>query len=236
MRKCPLIGITFDAQDSGDYSNYPWYALRENYCSAIADAGGIPFPLIHDLRLVDKYISLIDGLMITGGGHDVDPLLYGVKERHPTVTLKPRRTAFEMEIARAALKKNLPVFGICGGQQLINVVLGGTLIQHIPDEIPHSLEHVKTRHIAAHTVQVFKDTLLRQIVEKEEFSVNSGHHQAVKKVAPGILINAIAPDGIIEGIEAPAYRFCLGVQWHPEFIITSHDTSIFQAFIEASRG
>ncbi|MBS0271889.1 MAG: gamma-glutamyl-gamma-aminobutyrate hydrolase family protein [Proteobacteria bacterium] len=232
MAQYPLIGITFDTQA---FNDYPWYALRKNYCTAIADAGGIPFPLTHDLRLTDKYISLINGLMITGGEHDVDPLLYGVRERHPTVNLKPHRTAFEMEIARAALKKNLPVFGICGGQQLINVVLGGTLIQHIPDEVPQPLEHVKTRHLPCHTIQVARETLLHQIVEKEEFSVNSGHHQAIKEVAPGVIINAVAPDGVIEGIESPAYRFCLGVQWHPEFIITPHDASIFQAFIEASR-
>lgn len=238
MTQRPLIGITFDAQDPGGYANYPWYVLRENYCASIADAGGTPFPLIHDLRLVDEYVSRIDGLMITGGGHDVDPRLYGVSECHPTVVLKPRRTTFEMALAKAALAKNLPVLGICGGQQLINVTLGGTLIQHIPEEVPHSLEHrqQKDKHVPCHPVKILKDTLLYQIVKKEEFSVNSIHHQAVKTLGTGVIVNAMAPDGIIEGIEAPAYRFCLGLQWHPEYIITAHDASIFQAFIEATRG
>src|SRR5258708_39743217 len=128
MHKKPLIGITFDSQDPGQYSKYPWYALRENYCSSIADVGAIPFPLTHDIHLVDSYISLIDGLMITGGGHDIDPTLYGDMTCHPSVKIKAKRTNFELAITRAALDKNIPVLGICGGEQVINVVLGGTLI------------------------------------------------------------------------------------------------------------
>lgn len=238
MTKKPRIGITLDAQEPGGYSKYPWYALRENYCSVISDAGAVPLPLTHDLTLVDDYLSLIDALMITGGGHDVDPSLYGVHERHPTVTVKPKRTTFEMEITRLALEKNIPVLGICGGQQLLNVVLGGTLIQHIPAEVPQCLEHKQEtpRHIPSHPVRIIKETFLHQIVRKEEFSVNSIHHQAVKDLGHGVVVNAIAPDGVIEGIESRDYQFCLGLQWHPEFIITDHDAAVFKAFIDATRG
>lgn len=238
MSKKPLIGITLDSQEPGTYSNYPWYALRENYCTAIVNAGAIPFPLAHDLCLVEDYLDLIDGLMITGGGHDVDPFLYGSQERHPSVKLKPKRTSFEMEITRKSLEQNLPVFGICGGQQLLNVVLGGTLIQHIPDEIPDSVEHNQkiARHVPCHSVEIIENSFLHQIVKKLAFPVNSIHHQAVKSIGPRVKINALAPDGIIEGIESSDYRFCIGLQWHPEFIITEHDASVFKAFVEAARG
>ncbi len=238
MSEKPLIGITLDAQDSGGYSQYPWYALRQNYCLSITKAGGIPFPLIHDLSLVDDYLSLIDGLMITGGGHDIHPHLYGDQELHPAVTLNLQRTAFELEITKAALQKNLPVFGICGGHQVLNVALGGTLIQHIPDEVPECLEHQQQtpRHQASHTVTISKETFLHRVMGKEELSVNSIHHQAIKKVGADLIVNAMASDGIIEGIESPTYRFCVGLQWHPEFEITPEETTLFETFIETARG
>ncbi len=238
MIKKPLIGITLDSRSPGGYSKYPWYALRENYCSSVTKAGGVPFPLTHDLSLVDDYLSLIDGLVITGGGHDIDPLLYGVQERHPKVVLNPQRTSFEMEITRVALDQNLPVLGICGGHQLLNVVLGGTLIQHIPDEIPHCLEHIQElpQHTTNHTIKILKGTFLHQITRREELSVNSTHHQAIKDLGNDLTVNAVASDDLIEGIEAPKYKFCLGLQWHPEFLITPQESTIFKAFIEASCG
>lgn len=238
MSKKPLIGVTFDAQNAGGYSQYPWYALRENYCTAIVNAGGIPFPLVHELALVDGYLSLIDGLLITGGGHDVDPTLYGENEIHPTVKLSPRRTFFEKDMVQKTLERNLPLLGICGGEQVLNVALGGTLIQHIPDAIPGALEHKQTCHPdeASHEIKVEKGTLLHQILGKEDFLVNSVHHQAVKNPAPGVVVNAWAPDGVIEGIEAPAYKFCLGIQWHPEFIVMPQESTLFKAFVAAARG
>lgn len=237
-KKKPLIGITLDGRDSGEYSQFPWYALRENYCSSVINAGGIPFPLPHNCDLIGDYLSFLDGLLITGGGHDIDPTLYNAQDVHPTVTLRPRRTSFEIEIASRALEKNLPLLGICGGQQLINVVLGGTLIQHIPDEVPDCLNHIQpeARDKTCHSIRVLKETHLYHILQTENLAVNSIHHQAVKNPAPGVVINALAPDGVVEGLEAPAYRFCMGLQWHPEFIVTPHDGLIFKAFIEASHG
>lgn len=237
MTQKPLIGITFDSCDPGGYSKYPWYALRENYCTSVEKAGGIPFPLTHDLDLVDDFLSLIQGLYITGGGHDVDPILYGETSMHPSVTLKPERTRFEMAITKRALERNMPVLGICGGEQLLNVALGGTLIQHIPDEHPKSHEHSQktARHLPCHKVKIVPGTLLHQILGTEELDVNSVHHQAVKDLAPSVIPNAKSPDGIIEGIEVPQYRFCLGVQWHPEFIVTPLETKLFEAFVNACR-
>ncbi|MBI2707259.1 MAG: gamma-glutamyl-gamma-aminobutyrate hydrolase family protein [Proteobacteria bacterium] len=238
MSKKPLIGITLDSLETGDYATFPFYGVRQKYCDRVVEEGGIPFPLTHDLGLVREYVSLIDGLLITGGGHDISPTYYGVEKIHPTVTLKPQRTAFELAIAKAVLEKNIPLLGICGGEQVINVALGGSLIQHIPDEVPDPLDHLQPqrRNELIHTITVKKGTLLHKIVEKDEISVNSVHHQAVKTPGQGIMVNALAADGVIEGIEAPAYRFCLGLQWHPEFAITSQDKALFMAFLEAARG
>ena len=232
----PLIGITLDAENAGSYSSFPWYAIRENYATAVSNAGGLPMMLPHQINLVPEYLDKISGLLVTGGAFDVDPSLFGSKSRHSTVTLKAQRTAFEWALTKAALSRNIPVLGICGGQQLLNVVLGGTLIQHIPDEVLGALAHEQPnpRNEAGHHVIVEKNTILHQIAGTSRLSVNSAHHQAVKKIGPGVVINARASDGIIEGIEATNYRFCLGVQWHPEFSIDQADAKIFRAFIRES--
>ena len=132
-RPRPLIGVTLDGEQPGGYSKYPWYALRQNYMSAVASAGGLPVALPHDPALADDYLDRIDALVVTGGAFDVDPALYGDAERHATVTLKEGRTAAELALLRGALARDMPVLGICGGEQLLAVALGGTLIQHIPD-------------------------------------------------------------------------------------------------------
>ena len=139
--KRPVIGITLDSEAPGGYSNLPWYALRENYADAVTAAGGLPLPLPHEPDQAGDYLELIDGLVITGGAFDVDPTLFGAGERHPTVITKDRRTAFELAVTRGAIERDMPVLGICGGQQLLHVVLGGQLIQHIPDEVTGALAH-----------------------------------------------------------------------------------------------
>jgi putative glutamine amidotransferase len=128
------------------------------------------------------------------------------------------------------------VLGICGGQQLMNVALGGTLIQHIPDEVAAALAHEQPnpRTEPGHKVRVAKGTLLHEITGTEELAVNSAHHQAAKDVGAGVVVNATAEDGVIEGIEHPGYRFCLGVQWHPEYLISPGDGRILAAFVAAA--
>ena len=135
----PVIGLTLDHEPGGGWSKFPWYAIRENYCNAVRDAGGLPVLLPHEPDAAGLYLDRIDGLIVTGGGFDVDPALFGARNRHPTVTTKDRRTAFELAVTSGALAREMPVLGICGGQQLLNVALGGTLIQHIPDEVPNAL-------------------------------------------------------------------------------------------------
>jgi len=231
----PIIGITLDSEPPGGYSKFPWYAVRENYCGAVAAAGGLPVPLPHEPELAAEYLARCDGLIVTGGAFDVDPALFGAGTRHDTVTTKDRRTAFELAIAKGAIDADKPVLGICGGQQLLAVALGGTLIQHIPDEVPGALAHEQPnpRNEPGHTVAITPGTLLHRITGTTEMSVNSAHHQAVKDVADGTVIDARAPDGVIEGIEALGRKFCLGVQWHPEFHIDPGDARIFEALIAA---
>jgi putative glutamine amidotransferase len=233
----PVVGVTLDSEEPGGYSKLPWYALRQNYSEAVVRAGGLPILLPHEPDEAEDYLARIDALIVTGGAFDVDPALFGATTRHVTVKLKSRRTAFELAITRGALKRDLPVLGICGGQQLLNVVLGGTLIQHILDEVGNALAHEQPnpRTEPGHSVRVVEGTLLHRICATEELAVNSAHHQAVKTVGPGVVIDALAPDGVIEGIEDPRYRYCLGVQWHPEYSISAGDQKIFHALVAAAR-
>lgn len=232
----PIIGITLDSEEAGGYSKFPWYAVRENYCGAIASAGGLPVPLPHEPDIAESYLDTIQGLVITGGAFDVDPAIFGDDTRHDTVVTKDRRTAFEIAVTRGAIDRDMPVLGICGGQQLLNVVLGGTLIQHIPDEVEDALAHEQPnpRDEPGHDVAVTAGTLLHRITGTDTMSVNSAHHQAVRDIGTDVVIDAVAADGVIEGIELPGRKFCLGVQWHPEFSIDPGDTRIFEAFIKAA--
>src|SRR3546814_7959033 len=184
---CLPICITLDSEPAGGWSNYPWYAGRENYCAAVVAAGGLPVLLPHEPEHSEAYLDRIDALLVTGGAFDLDPALFGADTRHETVRTKDRRTAFEASIARGALDRDLPVLGICGGQQLLNVVLGGTLIQHIPDEVQNALAHEQSnpRHEAGHDVDLAADSLLRAICRTAGMAVNSAHHQAVKQAEIG---------------------------------------------------
>ena len=234
----PRIGLTLDAEPPGGYSRLPWYAIRENYCRAIARAGGLPLALPHEVELAEAYLDLLDGLVVTGGAFDLDPALYGDATRHPTVTTKDRRTAFELAITKGALARDLPILGICGGQQLLNVALGGDLIQHIPDAVPGCLAHEQPnpRTEPGHAVDVLPDTRLAALAGGcARLEVNSAHHQAAGRVGPGVVVSGRAPDGVIEAIEAPQRRFCLGVQWHPEYGISIVDDLLFDGLIAACR-
>lgn len=232
----PVIGFTLDYEEAGGYSKYPWYALRDNYLASAARHGATPIGLSHELSAVPAYLDMLHGLVITGGDFDVPPDMYGETSVHEKVTLKPRRSSFEAAITKGAMERKMPILGICGGEQLLNVLLGGTLIQHIPDTIKNPLAHEQPnpRNETGHDVSIVKGTLLHKIVGADKIAVNSAHHQAVAKPAPGAIVNATASDGVIEGIEWPDHPFFLGVQWHPEFSITAADDKIFAAFIEAA--
>ena len=233
--KKPLIALTLDYETSKGYSNYPWYAIRENYFTSIEESGGIGVGIPHNIKDIVSLLHKIDGLVITGGNFDIDPNIFGESSVHKTVKLKENRTNFELLAAEIMLKQNKPVLGICGGEQLINVLYKGSLIQHIPDEIKNSIEHEQKnpRNEAGHSVTIKENTKLYSIISKKTIMVNSAHHQAIKVPGEGLIVNALSNDGVIEGIEDPTKSFCIGVQWHPEFFIQGSDNKLLKAYINA---
>lgn len=235
----PRIGITLDYETAPTFSKKPWYAVRENYCAAVSEFGALALPLPHVPEQAEEYLNLIDGLIITGGAFDVPPHYYGDAAVHQSVTTKDKRTAFEFAVTRGAISRAMPILGICGGEQLLNVALGGTLIQHIPDSVEAALEHEQKtpRDEAGHEISVTAGSLLHRITGAEAMAVNTAHHQAVDRPGKDVLVTARSTDGVIEAIELPEalHPFCLGVQWHPEYHVDAGDRRIFEAFVAAAR-
>lgn len=233
----PVIGIILSLEtEDQSYSRYPWYGLRADYAAAVEQAGGIPIMLPYSIKSVDYYAKWCDGLVIAGGNFDISPALYGETEVHESVTLNPSRTDFEMEMLGAYFPLNKPIFGICGGEQLLNVYTKGTLIQDIPTQVPDPLNHTQDypKEVPSHQVKCTPGTKLAKIMQSDYIMVNSTHHQAVGKVGEGLIASAYAADGIIEAIEHIEHPFCIGVQWHPEYMYTEHDLALFNAFVQAA--
>jgi putative glutamine amidotransferase len=182
----------------------------------------------------------LDGVLLTGGG-DIAPSYYHEAPHPKANPPDATRDSFELELARLAVDKNLPVLGVCRGLQVLNVSAGGTLIQDIPSEVNHALPHeVNTPLYAiAHEVWVTRGSALSkmmqdQLADNEVLQVNSRHHQAIKHAAAGFDVSATAPDGVIEAIERPGSRFCLAVQWHPEnFWRTGEFRELFEEFVRS---
>jgi len=215
---------------------------REDYLSALERAGADIRQLDPEKDLLPSAIEGCDGVLLTGG-EDVDPVEYGERERHPTVELAPARDRYELQLARLAIDRDLPLFAICRGAQVLNVAAGGTLIQDIPSQHPSDIAHSITlpRDKAVHDVEVRPDTCLSAMLAGRlpasgRIAVNSRHHQSVKTPAPGFVVSATAPDGLVEAIEKPGAVFCVGVQWHPEnFWRTGEFSPLFDGFIKAAR-
>ena len=240
----PLIGVTpdFNAGDRKEWGGRePTYFLRGRYIRAIEDLDGIPIilPLAADLAARRRLLTHIDGLMLTGSGPDLAPELYGERQRYKFRVMTQRRATFELEMAQLARSADLPLLGICGGMQALNVAFGGSLYQDIDSQRPHPLRHRQTAQatLLSHAVKIAPNSMLRRIVRTATMRVNSSHHQSVKEVAPSLQASALAPDGIIEAIESPAQRFLLGIQWHPEFLFDRYlpHRRLFEAFLEAAR-
>ncbi len=236
-----LIGITgFRSEPFGPLRRFT-FNLNESYVRAVQAAGGLPIvipPVLDDGELRELFARL-DGLLLSGGG-DIDPALFG-QNRHPaTAHISPERDRSELALARWALAEDKPVLAICRGIQVVNVAMGGTLVQDIPAQVPGALAHsfgadVPRDHIA-HAVRVKPRSCLAGILGAAEVTTNSWHHQSCATAGQEIVYTAWAPDGVVEAAEAPGKRFAVFVQWHPEEMFNTRPDmlALFQALVKAS--
>ncbi len=228
----PRIGITTWHEYQPDNK----LTLRKEYISAVYEAGGLPF-LLPTLppEEVSEYISFLDGLLLTGG-EDINPLLYDEFPHRALGQVDSARDHFELALTKAWLQTQKPLLGICRGQQTLHVASGGTLIQDIPSEVPHSLKHrqLAPKGDPCHLVEIAPDSLLSRWLETSGMiQVNSIHHQAVLTPTQDFTVSATASDGIIEAIEAINGSPVLGVQWHPEHMQTACQKALFRNFIQS---
>jgi putative glutamine amidotransferase len=211
-----------------------------DYEESIQRAGGEIFVVDRTTHRPADVIAKVDGLLLPGGG-DVLPSIYG-EAAHPTfAAAEPGRDDYELELTRRALDADLPLLAICRGAQVLTVACGGSLVQDIADQVGTMVNHTlrEPPHAMAHDVWVTSgsllETLMRERLEGDTVAVNSRHHQAPKNLV-GLVASATAPDGVIEAVEHPKKRFCIGVQWHPEnFYRTGEFRGLFEGLINAAR-
>ena len=227
----PVVGISA-------YSEYARWGvwelqaslLPQNYVDQVSAAGGIPVLLPH-VAGVDAAVDRLDGLIISGGP-DVEPARYGAEPGPLTTAVRPERDAAELALFGAALQAGLPVLGVCRGMQLMNVALGGTLIQHLPDVVGHDGHSPTPGEMSEHKVTVDPSSRLAGILGMRTFVVPTHHHQAIDRLGSGLVATAWAEDGTIEAVEfGEPTGFALAVQWHPE---AGDDPSLFRALVAAA--
>ena len=231
MARTPRIGIgTYGVDRTGRFT------LPAGYVECVRRAGGLPLLLAPGETRAGEWLELVDALLLAGGG-DVDPALYGGRA-HPSIGGVDRaRDTSEIELVHGAIARGTPLLAICRGLQLLNVALGGTLIEHLPDEVGETVPHRSKRDYACHAVAVERDSRLAGILGTTEPNPASSHHQALRRVAVGLAVVARAADGVVEAAEMPARCFLVGVQWHPErtAALDAGQQRLFDALVAAAR-
>jgi putative glutamine amidotransferase len=211
--------------------------LYDDYVHAVFASGGLPvlLPAVMSAEGQSAYADHLRGLLIPGSPADVDPACYGEESHARLGAVNPLRTDFELQMVRLALTRELPVFGICGGSQVLNVALGGSLYQDIPSQVAKAYKHSGSPE-RAHTIDIVPGTRLAAILDTQEMRVNSLHHQAVKVPGQGMTVSASARDGVIEAVEISGQAFVIGVQWHPERLFVADEAAqrLFAAFVQAA--
>ncbi|MBT4888311.1 MAG: gamma-glutamyl-gamma-aminobutyrate hydrolase family protein [Rhodospirillales bacterium] len=232
----PVIAVLLDYEAEGSFSSRPHYALRTSYFTAIERAGGVPIAIPYLPGSIEPILNIAHGVMLPGGFYPFPDHFYGEPRNadHPSHP----RSAFENDFTRIILKYDMPVLGICAGMQVLGAIMGATLHRDVHDVVETHTDHLneKPAEEAAHKVIVTEGSKLHSIVGSNTIDVNTAHREALNIVPQTIKVNAVAEDGVIEGIELPDQRFALGVQWHPEFFQETGGPhlALFEALIQAA--
>ena len=230
-------------EDTQAHGTFNRYATATTYTEAVEAAGGVPVVIPPQAGNIEEIISIVDGLLISGGG-DIRPDRYGDGDVHETTYgIHDGRDELEIALVREATSRDIPMLCICRGIQVLNVALGGTLIQDVADQYSTQIEHRQQKNgirkeDPSHVVTVTPGTLLARTYDADEINVNSFHHQAIRELAPDLEINGVSPDEVVEGVSHPGSSWILGVQWHPEMMFREHPEHLkpFEALVvEAAR-
>jgi len=231
----PLIGITMEFDYSANKAK-----LGEGYISAVERAGGIPLavPPLQDDHVLKVLVQKLDGIILSGGP-DIDPSYFN-QLPHPRLgKVCPKRDISELYLAAEFIRRSKPVLGICRGIQVMNLAMGGDIVQDIPSSVANPIKHMQDapEWHKSHDIEIVdEDSLLYKLMGRRRIRVNSFHHQSVGKVATDLKVTAIAPDGVIEAVEAKTGGFCIGVQWHPEYLIEDPDhLGLFKYLVDAAK-
>lgn len=239
----PLIGIPAHKSKADTPPHRPLYALHSSYVEGVLAGGGAPLQIPHamDFETLRTVFDRIDGLLLAGGG-DVDPSLYGEKASEHVRSVDMERDEIELTLVRWALQDDKPLFAICRGIQVMNVALGGSLYQDIATDMPGAVRHDFFRgkgfapdHLA-HDVQVVATSRIGSLLGGSCCTVNSLHHQGIKRLASELTAVGHAPDGLVEAVEVEGHSFAVGVQWHPEALAPTDPVMLrlFEGLTEAA--
>jgi len=225
----PVVGITSYPAERVRWGVWeePVIMIPASYVRAVERAGGRALVVPPSADSVEETLDLLDALVLSGGG-DVDPARYGAESHPETDAPRTERDEAELALLRVALERDVPVLAVCRGSQVLNVALGGDLVQHLPEQVGHDRHRHTAGEFADHEVRVEPSSRLGSILG-DRAPVKSHHHQGYGRIGEGLVEVAWADDGTVEGLEAPGRRFAVGVLWHPE---EGEDFALFQALVE----